>query len=187
MTPENETRTLVWTILFFIAAAFIVGFLMVTTGCRYILPGHGTMRDIGELDGKTHGIYVAKNGFPVNQAEMDAVVEETILDWGRVLGVEQVREALRSRGDYSNYIGWKTFPFEHPQCPAAVGGKPHTCYELTLDGRRALVGFKEPLSESALRTGVGNIIWFRLKWKPSRDGSTEQTLNDFAREHHIRR
>ena len=176
-----------------VARYVLIGALtgLLAPGCstvrRYTLPGHGTMQGVGDFDGsQTHGIWVARNGFPVDQAEMDAVVEDTIQDWGRVLGVDQVREALRSRGDWNNYLAWQTFPFHHSDCPAAVAG-PNTCYELTIRGRVALVGWREDLETTALRTAIGNLIWLRLVWRPSKDGSVERTLQEYTEAHGIRR
>lgn len=184
----TRDRALLLAVLWTVLLGTVIG-LALAAGCstvkRYTLPGYGTMQGVGSFDGShTHGIWLDRAGYPVDQVELDALVEDVIRDWTKAVPESTIRAALKSGGDKNNYLVFRPFPFVHPQCPASVGGVPHTCYGLTLGGRIMLVGYREPLESTALRAELGAVIYARLVWRP---GHTERTLQEYTEEHGIRR
>ena len=114
-----------------------------------------------------HGVRVAPNGFTVDRAEFAQVVEDALVRWEKLHG-KVVRDVIRDLwypdkwGDFDTRVFFQPYPFEHKSCPLHATLRKRLCAGLTLPPKLLLVGYRTPLSTTALAHELGHIIYYNV-------------------------
>ena len=100
-----------------------------------------------------HGLHIITNGFPVGQMAVEAVTEETIERWTKVLNEVTGRYDWRSKCEDSIkelFIQFQDFPIQHSSMGKVAGWAV---------GDNIIVGFKKPLVNTALAHELGHYMY----------------------------